>query len=491
MERPERASQDLECPLIDQCSDRSNAQIKFRGQCDEIIAEAKKLLILAGPLVIVNLLIYSLQVISIMFVGHLGELALSGASMATSFASVTGFSLLTGMGTALDTFCGQSYGAKQYHMLGVHMQGAMLVLLLVSFPLAFIWANAGSILLFVGQDPEISAEAGVYARHMIPSVFAFALLQCHMRFLQSQNNVIPMMLCSCFTTILHVFNCWFFVVKSGLGSRGAAVANDISYWINVLLLAAYVRFSPTCKKTWNGFSRDSLKGVPRFLKLAIPSGVMICLEIWSFEMMVLLSGLLPNPKLETSVLSISLNTSTMIFMIPFGLGSAVSVRVANELGAGRPNAAQLAAYIALFVIVIEGVLTAAILTLGRNIWGYCYTTEENVVKYVGAMLLLISVSHLIDDCQSVLSGAARGCGKQKICAIVDVGAYYILGLPAGIFLAFVHQVGGKGLWMGLTVALSAQAISLFIINLRTDWEKEAKKAKERAHCISISKEEVT
>ena len=61
---------------------------------DEIVAEAKKQLQLAGPLVCGNLLTYSLYVISVMFVGHLGELALAGAPMATSFASVTGFSLL-------------------------------------------------------------------------------------------------------------------------------------------------------------------------------------------------------------------------------------------------------------------------------------------------------------------------------------------------------------------------------------------------------------
>lgn len=49
---------------------------------------------IAGPLVLVSFLQYSLQMISVMFVGHLGELALSSASMATSFAGVTGFSIM-------------------------------------------------------------------------------------------------------------------------------------------------------------------------------------------------------------------------------------------------------------------------------------------------------------------------------------------------------------------------------------------------------------
>uniref|UniRef100_A0A7N2MR46 Uncharacterized protein n=1 Tax=Quercus lobata TaxID=97700 RepID=A0A7N2MR46_QUELO len=60
----------------------------------EIVEEVKKQLWLAGPLFSVGLLFYSIQAISVMFVGHLGELALSGASLATSFASVTGFNLL-------------------------------------------------------------------------------------------------------------------------------------------------------------------------------------------------------------------------------------------------------------------------------------------------------------------------------------------------------------------------------------------------------------
>lgn len=63
------------------------------GDGDGVFEETQKQLWLAGPLICVSLLQYSLNLISIMFVGHLGELSLSGASMATSFASVTGFSL--------------------------------------------------------------------------------------------------------------------------------------------------------------------------------------------------------------------------------------------------------------------------------------------------------------------------------------------------------------------------------------------------------------
>ncbi|KAM6579528.1 hypothetical protein CsatA_003302 [Cannabis sativa] len=452
---------------------------------DDIVAEVKQQLKLAGPLICVNLLTYSLQVISVMFVGHLGELSLAGASMATSFASVTGFSLLIGMGSALETFCGQSYGAKQYHMLGVHMQRGMVVLLAVSIPLAIIWFNAGQILLFLGQDPEISAEAGRYARFMIPSIFAYAVTQCHTKFLQTQNNVVPMMITTGMTTLLHLFICWFMVFKSGLGNRGAAMANAISYWINALSLVLYVRISPLCKHTWTGFSMEAFHGIPKFLKLSIPSAVMLTLEIWSFEMMVLLSGFLPNPKLETSVLSISLNTCSLVYMVPLGLSGVISTRISNELGAGRPQIARLALCVALCMVVTEGTLVGAVLILGHQIWGYCYSREAEVVKYVGQMLILISISQFFDGIQSVLSGSVRGSGRQKIGAFANLAAYYLMGIPVALLLAFVFHIGGKGLWIGIIVALIMQALSLAILTICTDWEKEVNNASDRVHGTKV------
>uniref|UniRef100_A0A7N0TBX3 Uncharacterized protein n=1 Tax=Kalanchoe fedtschenkoi TaxID=63787 RepID=A0A7N0TBX3_KALFE len=310
-----------------------------------------------------------------------------------------------GMASALDTLCGQSYGAKQYHLLGIQMQKAMLILTTVSVPLAFIWANTSTILTTLGQDPEISHEAGLYAQYMIPSLFAYGLLQCLVRFLQTQNIVFPMMISSGVTTLLHILLCWVLVFKSGLGSKGAALANSISYCINVILLALYVKLSSSCSKTWTGFSVEALHNVYTFIRLAIPSALMVCLEMWSFEMMVLMSGLLPDPQLETSTLSISLNTAATVWMIPFGLSGAVSTRVSNELGAGRSHTARVAVRVVLLMVVAEGVIVGSVLILIRNAWGYAYSNDMEVVRYVSTMLLLVAVSHSIDGVQCVLSGS--------------------------------------------------------------------------------------
>ncbi|XP_074316585.1 protein DETOXIFICATION 16-like [Silene latifolia] len=476
---------EAQTPLLLRGSEDDNQGGNWR---QGFIEEVKKQVWLAGPLISVNLLIFCLQLISIMFVGHLGELPLSGASMATSFATVTGFSLLMGMASALDTFCGQSYGAKRYGMLGIHLQRAMIVLSLVSIPLAVIWANTKSLLIAFSQDPEIATEAGHYAQFLIPGLFAYGILQSLLRFLQTQNIVFPMMISTGISTLLHLPLCWVLVFKSGLGHRGAALATGISYWINVILLALYVKFSSSCSKTWTGFSLEATQQLLTFIRLSIPSACMVCLESWSFEFMVLAAGLLPNPTLETSVLSISLNTGSTVWMIPLGLGAAVSTRVSNELGAGHPRIARLAVSVVLFLAITEGIVVGVVLISIRNIWGYAYSNEKEVIRYVAIMLPILAASNFLDGIQSVLSGVARGCGWQKIGAFINLGSYYIVGIPLAIFLAFVLHVGGKGLWLGIICALAVQVVLLFIITVRTDWDQEAMMATKRVNESSVAAE---
>ncbi|CAN1240335.1 Protein DETOXIFICATION 15 [Linum grandiflorum] len=421
---------------------------------------------LAGPMIAVSLLQYSLNLISVMFVGHLGELILSSASIATSFAPATGFTLLLGTASALDTFCGQAYGAKQYHTMSMHTQRALLVVLLLSIPLSLIWANTTPILIALRQQKDISEGAGAYVKFMIPGLFAYGILQCLVKFLQTQSIVFPMQLSSAAVTLLHILLCWVFVFKLGTGPRGAAISISVSNWINVLLLSLYVKFSPLCAETWTGFSNEAFSDVWSFLKLAIPSAFMVCsLELWCFEMLVLGAGLLPNPKLETS-------TALTLWMIPYGLGAAASTRVSNELGAGNPDRARLAVRIVVGMVVLEGILVGGILFSIRTVWGSVYSNDKSVINYVAQMLPIAAIAGFLDGLQCVLSGTTRGCGYQKFGAYINLGSYYLVGISCGFLFTFRLHIGGKGLYLGLICALLVQAFSLCIITIRTNWKQE-------------------
>ncbi|KAG2582326.1 protein DETOXIFICATION 16-like [Panicum virgatum] len=427
----------------------------------------------------------AVNIMSLMFVGHLGKLNLAGASLAISITSATGLNIITGMATALDTLCGQAFGARQYHLLGVYKQRAMVVIGLACVPFALVWACTGRILALLGQDRAVAAEAGAYARWLIPSIFVSVALQCHIRFLQTQSLVMPVMASSGAATLCHTAMCWVLVYKAGMGSKGAAISNAISYAINLVILAAYIRLSSACERTWNGFSVEAFKELRPFAALAVPSGFMICLEFWAFEVIVLLSGLLPNPQLQTSVLSICLNSTILLFMIPLGLNFSVSTRVSNELGAGQPQAAKLAARVVMCMALSSGFVMTLAMALLRNVWGHMYSSDREVVAYFAKMLPVVGISFFMDSIHGTLSGVLTGCGKQKFGAAINLGAFYLVGIPMASVLAFVLHMNGKGLWLGLVCGSLIKVLLFASIAWFTDWNKEAVKAKDRVFGSSL------
>ncbi|CAH8297579.1 unnamed protein product [Eruca vesicaria subsp. sativa] len=415
---------------------------------------------IAGPMVAVNSSMYFLQVISIMMVGHLGELYLSSTAIAVSFCSVTGFSLVFGLASALETLCGQANGAKQFEKLGEHTYTGMLALFLVSIPLSVLWSYMGEILSFIGQDPQVSQEAGKFATWLIPALFGYATMQPLVKFFQAQSLILPLVMSSVSSICCHVVLCWCLVFKFGLGSIGAAIAISVSYWFNVVVLGLYMTFSSTCSKSRAKISMSVFEGMREFFQFGVPSASMICLEWWSFEFLVMLSGILPNPKLEASVLS-------------------VCTRVANELGAGNPKKARMAVYTVMVMTCVESIMVGATVFAARNVFGYLFSSEAEVVDYVRSIAPLVSLSVIFDALHAVLSGVARGSGRQDIGAYVNLAAYYLFGIPTAVILGFKYNMRGKGLWIGITVGSFVQAVLLGLIVILTNWKQQARKARER------------
>ncbi|KAK6128485.1 hypothetical protein DH2020_037769 [Rehmannia glutinosa] len=409
---------------------------------ESFLRELYKVSCIAMPMVVVSLSQYLLRAVSMMMLGHLGDLALSSASIATSFSNVTGFSLLTGMASALETLCGQAYGAERYQKVGTFTYGSIIWLCLACLPVSLLWIFTGKLLILIGQDPVISAEAGKFSIWLIPSLFPYAILQSLVRYLQIQSLIFPMLVSTLASLFIHLPLSWAFIFKLKLGNAGAALSICVSYWLNVIFLGLYVAYSSNCKRP------------------VLPSRRI--LEWWTFETVILLGGLLPNPELETSVLSIC-------------------TRVSNELGAGKPKAAQLVLSAVMALSIVEFVTASAVIFFCRYILGYLFSNEKSVVNYVKEMTPFLCFSIVMDSLQAVLSGIARGSGWQHIGAYVNLGAYYLVGIPLSLLLGFVLHLKGEGLWSGLVAGATVQSLPLGIITFRTDWEKQKERQKVKLH----------
>ncbi|CAA7023691.1 unnamed protein product [Microthlaspi erraticum] len=452
---------------------------KATWQKSQFTVELKKVSRLAAPMATVTISQYLLPVISVMVAGHNGELQLSGVALATSFTNVSGFSIMFGLVGALETLCGQAYGAKQYEKIGTFAYSAIASNIPICLLISVIWIYLDKLFIFLGQDHDISGVAASYAFWLIPALFAQAIAIPLNRFLQAQGLVLPLLYTAVTTLLFHIPACWTLVSVFGLGSNGAAMAISMSFWFNALMLICYVRFSSSCEKTRGFVSDDFVSSVRQFYHYGIPSAAMTCLEWWLYEVIILSSGLLPKPKLETSVLSICLTTATLHYVIPAGVAAAVSTRVSNNLGAGNPQGARLSVLSGLCLWLVESAFFSILLFTCKNILGYAFSNSKEVVDYVADLYPLLCLSFILDGFAAILNGVARGSGWQNIGAWIVVMSYYLVGAPVGFYLGFNREYYGKGLWCGLVIGSVVQAIILAFITASTNWKEQAEKARKR------------
>uniref|UniRef100_A0A453PUL5 Protein DETOXIFICATION n=1 Tax=Aegilops tauschii subsp. strangulata TaxID=200361 RepID=A0A453PUL5_AEGTS len=229
----------------------------------------------AVPMVLTNMSYYGIPLVSVMFSGHLGDVHLAGATLGNSWATVTGYAFVTGMSGALETLCGQAYGARLYRMLGLYLQSSLIMSAVVSMVIAVLWLFTEPLLLCLRQEPEVSRAAAVFIRYQIPGLFAFSFLQCLIRYLQTQSIVLPLVICSMVPFLLHIVLNHLLVNVLGYGLIGASAAISITLWFSCLMLLGYVMRSKEFSETWKGFSTDAFNYVMPTIKLATPSAIMV------------------------------------------------------------------------------------------------------------------------------------------------------------------------------------------------------------------------
>ncbi|KAL8046575.1 hypothetical protein ABFX02_08G186300 [Erythranthe guttata] len=435
------------------------------------VEEAKEQIVFAVPVIATNVSYCFIPLVSVMFAGHLGELELAGSNLANSWAFVTGFDLMVGLSGALETLCGQGFGAKMYRMLGVHLQASCITTVAFSIFVSVLWWYSEFVLILLHQDPQIAKLAGIYLKFLIPGLFAYGFLQNILRFLQTQCVVLPLVVCSLVPLVLHVGIAYGLVRWTGLGYRGAPLAASISLWISVLLLGLYVLKSKKFEKTWNGFTSESFGHVGANLKLALPSATMVCLEYWAFEILVLLAGSMPNSEITTSLIAMCVNTESIAYMIAYGLSAAASTRVSNELGAGNIERAKHATGVTLKLTVLLALFVVSSLFFGHNLWSRSFSDSPVIIDAFASMTPLLVASISFDFFQGIFSGVARGCGWQHLALFINLGTFYFIGMPISTLLGFKFKLYAKGLWIGLISGLTVQMIGLFLLSKFTKWTR--------------------
>ncbi|XP_019465217.1 PREDICTED: protein DETOXIFICATION 49-like [Lupinus angustifolius] len=431
---------------------------------------------IALPMILTGLLLYCRSMISMLFLGHLGELALAGGSLALGFANITGYSILSGLAVGMEPICGQAFGAKRFTLLGLCLQKTILLLLLTSIPITILWLYMKQILLFCGQDEGIATHAQSYLFYSIPDLIAQSLLHPLRIYLRTQSITLPLTLCATFSILLHIPINYLLVSHLNLGLKGVALSG---VWTNFNLVASlilYIFFSGTHKKTWGGFTHECFTQWKPLLNLAIPSCISVCLEWWWYEIMILLCGYLINPTATVASMGILIQTTSLLYIFPSSLSFSVSTRVGNKLGAQKPSKARLTAIVGLSCSFISGLSALVFALMVRNIWASMFTSDKDIIKLTSLVLPIIGLCELGNCPQTTGCGILRGTARPKVGANINLGCFYLVGMSVSVWLAFFAGYDFQGLWLGLLAAQGSCSITMLVVLSQTDWEVEAQRS---------------
>ncbi|WOG98186.1 hypothetical protein DCAR_0417527 [Daucus carota subsp. sativus] len=455
---------------------------------DRVWTESKKMWIVAGPAIFSRFSTFGVGIITQAFIGHIGPSELAAYALVSTVLLRFANGILLGMASALETLCGQSFGAKRYDMLGVYLQRSWLILSICSIILSPVFIFTTPILKALGQEESIAEVAGTISLWLIPGLFSFMVSYTCQMFLQAQSKNKIIAYLAAFTLVFHVFLSWLLTVKYKFGLSGAMVSTILAFWIPNIGQLVYI-FGGWCSETWKGFSMLAFKDLWPIIKLSLSSGVMVCLELWYNTILVLLTGSMRNADIAIDALSICININGWELMISLGFLAAASVRVSNELGRGSSRAAKFSIMqTVLTSFAIRFVLFIIFLFL-RGRLAYIFTESTEVAAAVADLSPLLACSILLNSIQPVLSGVAVGAGWQSTVAYVNITCYYLIGIPVGVVLGYVLQFQVKGVWVGMLFGTLTQTIVLIIITYKTDWEKQVLLARQRINKWSVKSEE--
>ncbi|TKW33601.1 hypothetical protein SEVIR_2G249200v4 [Setaria viridis] len=368
--------------------------------------------LVAGPAAFTRLTFYGMQVVSQAFAGHIGDLELGAFSIAATVISGLNFGFFVGMASAMETLCGQAYGTKQYHMMGIYLQRSWLILLGVAVLLTPTYIFSGQLLTALGQPAELSRQADLVSMYMLPLHFVYAIILPLNKFLESQRKSWVAAVATAAAFPVHVAATWLLVRYFRLGVFGAAMAINLSWGLATVGLISYA-FGGGSPETWRGFSASAFVDLNDFVKLSAASVVMICLENWYYRILVFLTGYVKNAEIAVDALSICIGYAGWEMMIHLGFLAGTGVRVANELGAANGLGAKFAIIVLMTTSFLISLFISSLVLIFHDKLAMVFSSSEAVIRAVDNISILLALTILLNGIQPVLSDDGKRSGFKR------------------------------------------------------------------------------
>ena len=424
------------------------------------------MLALAAPVIIAELGWVTMSVVDMLMVGWLGPDAIGAVGIASSlFIAVAVFAM--GLLLGLDPLVAQAFGARRIAECHHWLVAGVWLAILATVPTVAVVYLMNLALPALGLPPAVVELARPYLAVVAWSLPPLLLYVAFRRYLQAMNIVRAVTYTLIAANIVNAIANWVLIFgyygAPELGVTGAAWATLASRVVMaVALFLVIVRherhMTPRLRET--PLSLD-LARVRRLVRLGLPAGGQMLLEVGVFALATALAGRVSTTALAAHQIAIQM--ASLTFMIPYGLASAAAVRVGQAIGRLDPHGAITAGWTAIgFGASFMSAAAIAFLTIPALLIRM-FSDDTEVIAIGVRLLFVAAVFQLFDALQGVTTGALRGLADTRTAMLWNLGAHWAVGLPLGYLLCFHAGYGVVGLWWGLSVGLIICGIGLIAI----------------------------
>lgn len=379
--------------------------------------------------------------------------------------------------SGLDTLIPQSFGKGELRMCGTYANRGIVALSLVSVPLYTAVVCSQFFVKYVGIEEDTSDLATRYAMCLNPNMMCSIVSTSLWSFMSGQRVVIPQTIIGCATYAVYIFWLALFVRWLGFGYLGVTLAMALNSVSVLVASVAYVYRSPRFAKSRTPWDASVFRGWGSFFTVCGYSGLLSCLIGWSYDILSILAGRLSKRELVAHVAL--LRVSGWLYVFPECIGTAITIIVGNQIGAGKPGEAiAYAKLCAGFNMGLSLVLEGFTLLFRRQI-SAIFTTDEDMQSYIASKLVFAVLLNIFDVNQGLLKQIIYGISRQRNASVVLMISHIVLRGPLAWVLAFTFGYGLDGIWAAYICSLAAAALGFFYVVIREDWRDISRKVQER------------
>jgi len=433
-------------------------------------SHTRELLILAGPIVLMEVSRLAMTFIDFLMVSQLGTVAQAAISPA-SFLVFTLNALGLGIASSAQTFVSQADGRKDYRRAGVFAWqcaylaiAATIVGALASFtaPQWLGWVCARG-----GATPELAAMEIEYVRLALwssgPSIVCFGLTG-FFNGIQRPGVTVTAMVAS---IAVNALGNWLLIYGNlgfpRLEIAGAAIATVIGWLVRMAILIVAFRAPRFAEKyaTRAGWRYDRA-AMRALVRVGVPIGLswVIDLGAWLAFMFFIL------PPLGSAVLAASnvgIQYMHLAFMPAIGVSAALSSKVGFSIGARMPSEAEPYARAARRINTIYmGSIGVALFVFGAQIVAWM-SADPEVIRAGTGVLRWCGVFQVFDAVAITYLFALRGAGDTRLPAILlGVLSWSIFVLGGFAVQALAPGLSFHGPWAMCTLYIIAAGIMAWL-----------------------------